>query len=196
MNNIISTLKSWLPLGIAITLILGTLYFAVQQSYRENANDPQIQVVEDFASSLSTGKKIDPAKITSKVNLKDSLSPFIMFFDKDQKLVASTAILNGSSPALPSGVLDEAKKKGDTQITWQPEKGARSAIVVKYYSDKDSGYVVSGRSIREVEKRIQNLTYMVLIGWLITMIVTYISVYFTINSVSLEEIPVLPKKKK
>jgi hypothetical protein len=48
-------LKQWLPLAIAITLLCGLVYVAVQQEVRLSANDPQIGMAEDLAAALSHG---------------------------------------------------------------------------------------------------------------------------------------------
>ena len=200
MNNFSSSFKSWLPLGLAITMILGVVYVGIQQNYRMSANDPQIQVAEDNAASLSSGKKIDTSKTFAKVNIKDSLSPFVMVFDGDQKSQLNTAMLDGSAPDLPADVLDSAKSKGETRITWQPEKGVRIALVVKYFDENgNKGYVAVGRSLREVESRIANLGYIILVGWLITMLATYFLIFLNHSNgsgVSLRSISSIGKKKK
>ena len=42
MNRIRSIVRAWLPLAVAITLLCGLIYVAIQQTYRSNADDPQI----------------------------------------------------------------------------------------------------------------------------------------------------------
>jgi sensor histidine kinase regulating citrate/malate metabolism len=76
---------------------------------------------------------------------------------------------------LPNGVLDAAKTKGETRITWQPKKGLRFALVVKYFNDQNSGYVVVGRSIKEIEARESDLLRGVIVGWIATLIITLLS---------------------
>ncbi|MQC26609.1 MAG: hypothetical protein DWG76_04055 [Chloroflexi bacterium] len=47
-------------------------------------------------------------------------------------------------------------------MTWAPEDGVRIASVVAAY---DEGYVVAGRSLREVEARVARLNMILLMGW-------------------------------
>lgn len=56
--------------------------------------------------------------------------------------------------ALNGGVLDYMRQHGEERVTWQPEKGVRMATVVVRY---DKGFVLAGRSMREVEIRISNI---------------------------------------
>ena len=45
-------MKTWVPLTIGTTLLCGLVYLATQQSIRQGANDPQIQMAEDAAAAL------------------------------------------------------------------------------------------------------------------------------------------------
>ena len=52
------TLKQYLYaicVTIGVTVAFGTLYAAVQQDYRQSANDPQIAMAEDAANALKGG---------------------------------------------------------------------------------------------------------------------------------------------
>jgi hypothetical protein len=95
-----------------------------------------------------------------------------MLFDDKGKLIASSAMLDGKTPILPSGVLASAKQKGEVRFTWQPKSNVRSAVVIDYYKGLNSGYVLVGRSIKEVENRIDNLQLIVLLGWALTLAVS------------------------
>jgi hypothetical protein len=53
MKVIRYTLKFWLPLAAAVTMLSGLVYIAVQQNMRIGANDPQIQLAEDAARALA-----------------------------------------------------------------------------------------------------------------------------------------------
>jgi hypothetical protein len=46
-----NTFLRWLPLAVAITILAGLVYATVQQSLRQGANDPQIQLAEDTAAA-------------------------------------------------------------------------------------------------------------------------------------------------
>ncbi len=164
-----------LPVGIVITLLCGLMYTTIQQVLRQDANDPQIQMAEDAAEAFANGA--DPYALvpTRIVDLDRSLSPYLIILDENGKALASSGQLDNQIPTVPQGVLDYAKTHGENRLTWQPRKNVRSAIIVKYFpSTQQRGYIIAGRSLREVEKREAQLAQQIFIGWLITLIVSFI----------------------
>ncbi len=166
MNILSRTLKAWLPLAVLTVMMCGLVYLAVQQSLRMNANDPQIQLAEDAADALSRGVTPPAAVGTStSVDMLTSLAPYVAVYDATGTEVASNAFAIDLSknyrsayiPALPPGILGAAQAKGENRITWEPMPGLRYAIVVLPVYDANTktllGYVMSGRSLHEVEKR-------------------------------------------
>lgn len=162
--------RKFIPLALVITLLSGLIYFVEQQNLRMGANDPQVQFAQDIASSLSQGTPPDTIIPPSRVDMSKSLAVFIMIFSNDKKLVLSTGEISGKVPELPSGVFDFVSKNREDRITWQPQKGVRAAAVVEKYKD---GYVLVGRSLKEVESREDKLLQQVLLGWFIIMIVAF-----------------------
>ena len=171
-------LKSFIPLAVAITLVCGLIYVSVQQVLRQSANDPQIQIAEDVSGALSTGVPPQAIANPNGTDLKKSLATFIIVYDSSKSAVLSSATLDGKTPELPKGILDEVNKKGQQRITWEPKSGIRVAAVIQKYSGKAPGYVLVARSIREVEKRELMLEQGVGIAWIITLIATLASIYF------------------
>lgn len=143
-------IKFWVPLATAILCITGLVYFTLQQTIRQSANEPGIQMSEDIANRLAKNPDLTFLTSMDHVEMSQSLSPFVMVFTPGGEVVASTALLDGGVPILPPGVLASTKSLGQNRITWQPRSGVRSAIVVTYYP---TGFVLVGRSLREVEKR-------------------------------------------
>lgn len=169
--------KSWIPLAVTITLLCGLVYGAVQQSYRSSANDPQIQIAEDVADVLAGGA--DPTAILSprKIDVSKSLATFIMIYDDSAKVLASSAQLDGKVPELPAGIFDYVRKNNNDRLTWEPRGDARSAIVVQRYEKDDKrGFVLVGRSLREVEKREAKLVFSVGIAWVVTLFATFAAI--------------------
>ena len=154
MQTIFQIFKKWLPLAIITAGLCGLVYITMQQSLRIGANDPQIQIAEDNARALNAGVSIESLVPTTKVEIADSLAPFLLVFDDSGKVLASSATLHGSVPAYPVGVLDNVRQTGEERVTWQPETGVRMATVVTMYNN---GFVMAGRSLREVEKRIDQV---------------------------------------
>ena len=161
-------LRFWLLLVITFSCVLGIVYLVVQQDMRMSANDPQIQMAEDTASSLDNGKQITLSQ--NNIDIAKSLSPFIMTFDVSGKVQSSEATLGGVTPVVPEGVFMNGAANGQDRFTWQPETGVRIAAVVTKYNN---GFVLAGRNIREVEKREDNLFKQILFGWLATVIITF-----------------------
>src|SRR3989344_5093928 len=127
--------RSWLPLAVLATLLCGLIYVNVQQNLRAGANDPQIQMAEDAARALAKGQAPQSLVLGgSQVDIAESLAPFLVIYDDFGRALASSGILHGQAPILPSGVLDFARKYGEDRTTWQPEGGVRSAIIVARFS--------------------------------------------------------------
>jgi hypothetical protein len=163
------TLIAFAPLAVLITLLSGLILITVQQNYRMSANDPQVQYAQDVAKSFTNEKDAANFVPQEKTDLSNSLATFGIVYSKDGALLASSAVLDNQTPAIPKGVLDKAKK-GTYAFTWQPKNGVRAAAVV---TKGDAGYVLIGRSLKEVEKREMNLYLIVLAGWLATLAATF-----------------------
>ena len=148
---------------------------------RQNANDPQIQLSEDIANALATGKETDRL-LPKNIELTNSIAPFVIIYDKSGKVVSSTGTLAGKLPEIPTGVLAYTKANGQNRLTWQPATNAREAIVVTYFNNKHEGYVLAGRSLREVELREDHILQLAGLGWLATMIGSLIAALLFIKS--------------
>lgn len=142
------------------------IYVAVQQSYRSGANDPQLQLARDIAIALKNNQAVDQLLPKDKIDISESLAPFVVFYDNNGEPVRSTAILNGQIPKIPKGVFDFSKTNQEDVLTWQPRYGVRMALVVEYVQSSGVAFVAAGRSLQEVEKREGNLKNIVVIGWL------------------------------
>ena len=149
------------------TIILAAVYATVQQAHRSGANDPQLQIAGDI------GHKIKNEDIVSKwfsgdtIDISQSLSSFTALYNDKGEPVASTGLLNGRMPSLPKGVFDVANKNGENVFTWQPQTGVRVAVVLQSLRSSSYSFVAVGRSLVEVEKREENLRWIVLISWLL-----------------------------
>ncbi|HEV3245303.1 MAG TPA: hypothetical protein VG102_03020 [Candidatus Paceibacterota bacterium] len=191
MHFLARVFLKWLPLGVAVTLLCGLICATVQQNYRQSANDPQIQMAEDAAVQLSAGAKPGGVVQTpDAVDITNSLAPWLAIYNNDGVAIISSGVADGAIPVLPQGVFDMSTWKkqyaedripmqlppNETRFTWQSGAGVRQALVMVHYdSPSGSGYVVAGRNISEIENRVQTLTVMVGIGWLVTMTATYIA---------------------
>ncbi len=164
----------WLTAAVLISLIFGTIYTVSQQILRLNANDPQIQLAQDAATTLNN-KKIPSIDISNRVDVANSLSPFIVIYSKSGKPIVGNGYLNGSLPNIPIGVLKNSEDKSYNFVTWQPNDQLRIASVEV---SANNYFVLSGRSLREVEKRESTILHLTVIGWLVSIIVLSVSFYF------------------
>lgn len=173
---IVASFVQWLPLAALAVLLLGVAGIAVQQNYRTSANDPQVQMATDARLALMNGAAPQSLVPTHAVDLAQSLAPYLIIYDASGTVVASSATLNGQTPEIPHGVLDSAKSMDMDILTWQPATGVRSAIVVQYY---DGGYVLAGRSLKQVEIREDDLNVQFAVGLAGTLLGTFLVVMFT-----------------
>jgi hypothetical protein len=151
----------FLIFSLAILLIVfGTIFGVVQQFLRMGANDPQIQLAEDTAAALNHGTP--PGQlIAGAVDMQRSLAPFVIIYDKNGKVAAGNGQLSGKIAKAPVGVLRAADGKEYNAVTWQPQSGVRIASVSVAANNY---YVLSGRSLKEVEKRENKAMEMAMTG--------------------------------
>jgi hypothetical protein len=151
----------WLPLALVTFGVCFFTYIGIQQNYRMDANDPQIEMAQNAARDLENNVPPDAVLPTRHVELSSDLAPFVIVFNGSGEIITSSATLDGQTPTLPNGILAASDATGENRVTWQPRAGVRLATVIKpYRSASSSGYVLVGRSLHEVEARIDNLTTM------------------------------------
>jgi hypothetical protein len=178
MKKFFSILKYWLPLAAALTGVFAFIYLTVQQDLRMGLNDPQIQMAEDAASALASNQPVDaliPVNVP-RVDMAKSLAPFLIVYDSNGSPVASGAVLNGQNPIPPAGVFDYVRQNNEDRVSWQPAPGVRSAAVIVAVRGGQGGFVLAGRNMREVEIRESQLTNMVALGWIASLVVTLLIV--------------------
>jgi hypothetical protein len=147
---LLASLLNWIPLATLTVLVSGLVYGVVQQAYRSTANDPQIQMALDARNALMHGVAPQSLVPTNQVDIAESLAPYLVIYDARRAIVAASATVHGDRLIPPSGVFASADTLPMDTITWTPEPGVRSAIVVVRYS---GGYVLAGRSLQHIEER-------------------------------------------
>jgi hypothetical protein len=157
----------FLPLAVLGTLLAGLVAVVAQQELRTGADSPQLQQAEDAARALDGGAT--PSAVTGPVavDLGQSLAPFVVVFDAGGRVLATSGRLDGADPAPPIGVLEHATAGAPNPVTWQPSAGVRMATVTVRWS---GGTVLAGRSLREVERRVDVMQQLVALGWAATMV--------------------------
>ncbi len=141
-------LLPWLTAAIILVLIFGTIYVVVQQDQRSDANQPQIELAEDTATQLANAAN-PHSLVSGRVDIVNSLAPFILIYNRSGHIVAGNGYYYGVLPQAPIGFLQSSNGKPYSFVTWQPSTSVRIAAVSVA---TNSYYVVSGRSLTEVEK--------------------------------------------
>ena len=157
--------------AIIVTILAGMIYLTVQQSYRSGANDPQLQTARDISERLAGNRSVDGVFTADTIDLSRSLAVFTILYNAAGDPVRSNGLLDGKLPRIPGGIFDYARKYKEDVLTWQPQRGIRMALVVEpvHLPGADIAFVAVGRSLKEVERRVDNLTMMSLAGWLVCM---------------------------
>ena len=169
MSKVRSILKHWLPIATVVVAMSGLVYLAVQQELRQSANDPQIQLVEDTASALARGETAEQVVPAVQVDVARSLAPFMIVYDEAGNVLESSGLLHGQPPELPAGVLEYVRQHSQDRISWQPESGVRIAAVIDRVEGAGKGFVLAGRSLREVEKRESQVLSEAMLAMLVTL---------------------------
>ena len=169
-------LKHFILLAFLITSFCGLITLSVQQSYRQGANDPQIQMSEDSSNQLSNGLSAETLlpETSPKVDIAKSLDSFLIIYSDKGDVLESSATLNGKTPPIPNGILDLARQKGQLRFTWQPDNGVRIAAVITYFKGQNTGFVLAGRNLREVEIREQSMEMKAAAVWALTVAGTFL----------------------
>ena len=165
-SNFLKAIILWLSMALVITLLSGLIFGAIRQSIRQAADDPQMEMAEDTAVALNAGIRPQSIIPAGQINIAQSLAPYLIIYNQSGYPLISSGVLDNRIPRPPAGTLKAATAKGRTAITWEPKSGVRCAVVIVPYQGNPPGYVLAGRSLREVEKREHEIYQTVFWGWL------------------------------
>ncbi len=158
--------RAWLPVAAATTILCLLVYASVQQTYRANANDPQIQLAEDAAHALAAGAADETVIPAARVDIAQSLEPFVAVFDGSGRATGASGLLAGAAPSPPAGLFEQARRTGQHSVTWMPRPDVRVAAVFVAVGPSDGRVVMAGRSLREVEVRVGRLAFFCVAAWI------------------------------
>lgn len=157
---------TWVAGLLLLTMAAALLYVVGQQAARRTVEDAPHALVARSRAALLSGQ--DPQVVTSgpTVDLATDASPFVVVYDAQHHVVATDAMLAGTAPVVPAGVLDIAGERGEDAVTWQPSDGVREAVVAEpWRSATGQGVVVAGASLASSEDRTAVLRNVVAAGW-------------------------------
>jgi hypothetical protein len=151
--------------AVAFFLALGG-YIVMQQTIRHSANQPQRQMADDAVRMYLTRDHVSTS-CSPCTDLSTSLQPFTIAYDENLKVINSDAVLNGVVPTPPPGVFENARRWGGNELSWQPRRDVRLAIVVRHFTGAHySGFVLVGRSLATAEQGELIARWAALLGWL------------------------------
>jgi hypothetical protein len=169
-------LRFFMPLAITGVLLVGITYSVGEQMLRQGANEPQLGNAHDLANALANSPA-GPSTLSPSVDIGASLSPYLVVYNAYGTPVTGTGTLHGALPALPAGVFDVVRGKGEDRITWQPEMGVREAIVVVPVAGGAGGFVMGGRSLAYVEQEERELGFLCLAGLAAMLLAALLGAY-------------------
>ena len=159
-----------------ISAVCLLVHLEIQQSLRQSANDPQIEMAEDAAATAANGGEV-PLR-PRKIEISQSIAPYLIVLDSVGKVIATDAMLDGNTPTLPTGIFDWVRKNGEDRVSWQPRRGVRSALVIVPVNGGAGGFVAAGRSLREVERREAYSFQAAASVWVALILAAFVSIFF------------------
>ncbi|HEX5447586.1 MAG TPA: hypothetical protein VFW90_00030 [Candidatus Saccharimonadales bacterium] len=169
MNKLLADghFRIWLAMAGVATLILGGAYAMVQQSTRLSADDLPLSSAQTARQELATGSSAKDVVPKLKTDMRSDSSLFMIVTDDTQHIIASSAELDGQTPLPPRGVFSFTNKHGADHFTWEPANDVRLATrVLKYGQGTNSGFIITGQSLKPYEERISTYTWIALAAWI------------------------------
>jgi hypothetical protein len=166
---------------IVTTILFGTIYVVAQQLDRLGANEAPLRLASQVAAELREGQTTT-VDAQPHVDLSRSLAPFVVVEDAQGRTTDGSGFLKGSLVSLPTGVLSNAAKSGQDNVTWQPASALRFATVTLRVGDQ---FVSAGQSLKPSEDRDGTVRLLVGFGWLVSMLV-FAAMWFALYRVRLQ----------
>jgi hypothetical protein len=182
-----------LILGLILTVLGGSAAVAFQQLLRRGADEPQIQMADEYAAGLASGRRpadVIPApivlaltpqvdwrggdevrtnqvQVARGVDIGRSLQPFAVIYDDSGNPIASNGFLDQAVPTPPGGVFNYLRNHAVDRFTWMPSRGVRIAAIAQRVEGPHPGFVIVGRSLTLVEEQEELLRRATFIGWFV-----------------------------
>jgi hypothetical protein len=167
-----------LCLSIVAFVLAFAGYAVMHLTIRHSANQPQRQMADDAARIYSSADRVAVTG-TPHVELSQSLEPFTIAYDESGRVINYDGALNGVVPAPPAGVFAYARQHGSNELTWQPRRDVRLAIVVRHFTGAHcSGFVLVGRSLATAEQGEMIARWAALLGWIAIVVLLTLSASF------------------
>lgn len=180
MKNFLGRKSKFFYIWIFTLFLFGlpimTSYVFVQQEGRSSINIPLLELAQNVESDLRSGVLPNEILKGKQIDLSLDQSPFITLYSLDKRIVGSSQRLNGQLLSLPSGVLDNARTKGDVRVTWQPTHNLRFASITEFVPT--FGYVSVAQSLQETEARATRSMWIALLALALGAFVSGVCIWF------------------
>ena len=163
--------RFWLAALLVVSLLNGLVYGAMQQVLRLGANDPQIQLAEDTAAQLAAGGAPSEVLPTRTVDIGESLAPYIMVYTEQGQPSAHPPLYMASSPNSPAASSTTCAAGARSVSPGSPTPECAALLSSCPFQAQSAGFVLAGRSLREVERRAEELLWEVAAAWGVMMLV-------------------------
>jgi hypothetical protein len=164
---------TWIALALIATIVCATVWLDRGLSLRNGADRQPERLAQAARTRLAAGTG-PQAVLPAPVDAASSSAPFVMVFDRNGRVLASSGELNGQAPQLPAGVLDWVLRHGEDRITWQPAPGLREATVILPYGGRHPGFVLVAQSLGGVSNQQSELSRTVLFVWLGVLLAAFV----------------------
>jgi hypothetical protein len=179
--------RIWLAIMGTSTLIIGAAYAMVQQSTRLAADDLPLATAQTVKHELEGGAAAVDVVPTVKTDLAADSTVFVIVTDSTQHILASSATLDGQTPLPPAGVFSYTKTHATDHFTWQPKTGVRLATrVMTYAATTDTGFIISGQSLKQAEDRVGTYNLLAFGAWLAVAAWTLLTIMLPSRKLTLE----------
>jgi hypothetical protein len=168
MKKLRSIIIIWVTIIFLVTFSSLLTYVVAQQVIRLGADNLPATLAIETSIKLEKGQNPAGSVPDETIDILKSLETFVMIFDKDKNLIATSAMMGSEKPVYPTGVLDFVEKAGENRVTWQPVAGSpresshRFATVALKSGDY---YIVAGRSLKEPERLTGVIETLILAAW-------------------------------
>ncbi len=162
---------------LGLTLVYGMTFLGIAGLLRTNANQPQIDLAGVAVADITSGSPVFSVIPQTVVDFSQSLEPFMIIYDGTGSPLTGNGSMNGQVPSPSLEVLQKSSAHGESQITWQPRNGVRIAAVIRPIAGSISGYILTGRSLQEVEQKTDRLLIITLCAYAGTLLLAFIPLY-------------------
>ena len=164
-------LIAWIGCCALATIAAVAVYVVAQQVGRRAADDVPRALVAEQVATLSAQGPTNGRPVDGASALSSQSGPFVIVYDSAHRVVSSTALLDDTTPGLPTGTLDDAVSRGGTSVTWQPRVGVREAVFAQPWTGPaGSGVVVAGVGLGATEERARSVLLVVFAGWVFVVL--------------------------